>query len=261
MSNTSELRGIYTLWLRECRRFVRDRSRLIGSLITPVLWLVIFGTGLGASFASQPGNAHLKYSYPQFLLPGIIGQALLFTAMFLGISVIWDRQFGFMKEILVAPVSRVSIYIGKMLGVGTGCIFQGIIVLALGFVIGVPLGIFSLLGAFGLMVLITVGLVCIGLIIASLMKSLESFGTIATFVNMPMFFFSGALFPVGNLPWWLQWAFYLNPLTYGVDALRSVILGSAWTNPVLPLGVEIVIICVFDVIAIAVGTYAFSRQQ
>jgi ABC-2 type transport system permease protein len=259
MSQMSELRGIYTLWLREVRRFVRDRSRLIGSLITPVLWLVIFGTGLGSSMGSFV--AHTGYNYQQFLLPGIIGQALLFTAMFLGISVIWDRQFGFMKEILVAPISRVSIYIGKMLGVGTGCIIQGIIVLALGFVIGVPLGLTTIGISLVLMVLIAVGLVCIGLIIASLMTSLESFGTIATFVNMPMFFFSGALFPVGNLPDWLQWAFYLNPLTYGVDALRAVILGSAWTQHVLPLSVEIVIICVFDIVAIAVGTFTFSKRQ
>jgi ABC-2 type transport system permease protein len=148
-----------------------------------------------------------------------------------------------------------------MLGVGTGCIVQGVIVLALGFVIGVPLGLVSLGESFALMMLITIGLTCIGLIIASLMKSLESFGTIATFVNMPMFFFSGALFPVGNLPGWLQWAFYLNPLTYGVDAMRTVILGSAWTQQVLPLGTEIAIICAFDLVAIAVGTYAFSRQQ
>ncbi len=181
--------------------------------------------------------------------------------MFLGISVIWDRQFGFMKEYLVAPISRVSIYIGKMLGVGTGCIFQGIIVLALGFVIGVPLGIVSLGEAFVMMLLIAIGLVCIGLIIASLMTSLESFGTIATFVNMPMFFFSGALFPVSNLPNWLQWAFYLNPLTYGVDALRSIILGSVWTQTVLPLGTEIVIICLFDAVAILIGTYTFSKRQ
>jgi ABC-2 type transport system permease protein len=256
----SELRGIYTLWLREVRRFLRDRSRLIGSLVTPVLWLVIFGTGLGSSIGAFAGG-HSGYSYQEFLLPGIIGQSLLFTAMFMGISVIWDRQFGFMKEILVAPISRVSIYAGKMLGVGTGCMIQGVIVLALGFLIGVPLGLVTIGVSLVLMVLITVGLVCIGLIIASLMKSLESFGTIATFVNMPMFFFSGALFMVKSLPWWLQWAFYVNPLTYGVDALRTVILGSAWTQPVLPLGVEVIIICAFDLLVIAVGTYTFSKQQ
>jgi ABC-2 type transport system permease protein len=180
--------------------------------------VVIFGTGLGASMGAF--TSHSGYTYQEFLLSGIIGQSLLFTAVFMGISVIWDRRFGFMKEILVAPVSRVSIYIGKMLGVGTGCMFRGVIVLALGFIIGVPLGLATIGMAFLIMVLITAVLVCIGLIIASMMKSLESFGTIATFVNMPMFFFSGALFPVSNLPQWLQWAFYLNSLTYGVDALN-----------------------------------------
>ncbi|HMK45363.1 MAG TPA: ABC transporter permease [Methanocella sp.] len=249
----SELRGIYCLWLREVRRFLRDRSRLIGSVITPILWLVIFGTGLRFSLSS-PG-----FNYQEFLFPGILGQTLLFTAMFMGISVIWDRQFGFMKEILVAPISRTSIFTGKMLGVGTSAMIQGLIVLALGAIIGVPLGLYQLGMAIPLMALITVGLVCIGLILASLMTSLESFGTIATFVNMPMFFLSGALFPVSVLPLWLKWAFYLNPLTYGVDALRTVIM-SGW-QPLLPLQYDILIICIFDLAVIVVGTYAFSRRS
>ena len=249
----SELRGIYSLWLREVRRFLRDRSRLIGSVITPVLWLVIFGTGLRFSLGI-PG-----FNYQEFLFPGILGQTLLFTAMFMGISVIWDRQFGFMKEILVAPISRTSIFTGKMLGVGTSAMIQGLIVLALGVIIGVPLGFYQLGMAIPLMMLIAVGLVCMGLILASLMTSLESFGTIATFVNMPMFFLSGALFPVSVLPLWLKWAFYLNPLTYGVDALRTVIM-SGW-QPLLPLQYDVLIICAFDLVAIAVGTYTFSRRQ
>lgn len=258
----SEFRGIYTLWLREVKKFVRDRSRLVSSLITPILWLVIFGTGLGSSMGNLAG--HAGYNYQQFLLPGIIGQSILFTAMFLGISVIWDRQFGFMKEILVAPISRVSIFIGKMLGVGTSSMIQGMIVLALGFFIGVPLGLYAIGVSLVLMALITVGMVCLGLIIASLMTSLESFGTIATFVNLPMFFLSGALFPVTVLPVWLKWAFYINPLTYGVDALRWVILGNSWSASnlaVSSLGVDILLIVAFDIVAIVIGTYTFSRQQ
>jgi ABC-2 type transport system permease protein len=156
---------------------------------------VIFGGGLGLSISAATG-----LNYTQFLLPGIIAQTLLFTAIFLGISVIWDRQFGFMKEILVAPISRISIFAGKMFGVGTAAIIQGVIVIALGFIIGVPLSLYAVGLAIPLMIIITVGLTCIGLIIASLMTSLESFGTIVTFVNMPMFFLSGALFPVTNLP-------------------------------------------------------------
>jgi ABC-2 type transport system permease protein len=251
----SELRGIYTLWNREVLRFIRERTRLISSVITPILWLVIFGTGLGLSMGSHTG-----FNYQQFIFPGIIGQTLLFTAMFMGISVIWDRQFGFMKEILVAPISRLSIYIGKMLGVGTGAMIQGIIVFALGFLIGIPITAAMFLEVLPLMVLITIGLVCIGLVIASILNSLENFGAIMTFVNMPMFFLSGALFPVATLPSWLSWVFYLNPLTYDVDALRAITMGSQWQT-IFPFWQELVIIVVFDAAMIVIGSYLFSRTK
>lgn len=172
---------------------------------------------------------------------------------------IWDRQFGFMKEILVAPIGRISIFAGKMFGVGTAAIFQGIIVIILGVIIGVPLTLIAIGLALPLMIIITIGLTCIGLIIASLMTSLESFGTIVTFVNMPMFFLSGALFPVTNLPLWIKWAFYINPLTYGVDALRTVMI-SGW-HSLIPLYYEILIICVFDLLVVIIGTYLFSHRQ
>ena len=227
---------------------------MISSVITPVLWLVIFGGGLGLSISASTG-----FNYTQFLLPGIIAQTLLFTAIFLGISVIWDRQFGFMKEILVAPISRVSIFAGKMFGVGTAAIIQGIIVIILGFLIGVPLSLYAVSLAIPLMIIITIGLTCIGLVIASLMTSLESFGTIVTFVNMPMFFLSGALFPVTNLPAWIRWTFYINPLTYGVDALRGVMI-SGW-HTLLPLEYDILIICAFDLVMVVIGTYLFSKRQ
>jgi ABC-2 type transport system permease protein len=226
---------------------------LISSIITPVLWLVIFGGGLGLALSST------GFNYTQFLLPGIIAQTLLFTSIFLGISVIWDRQFGFMKEILVAPIGRISIFAGKMFGVGTAAMFQGIIVIILGFIIGIPLTLAAVSSAIPLMILITVGLTCIGLILASLMSSLESFGTIVTFVNLPMFFLSGALFPVTTLPSWIKWAFYINPLTYGVDSLRTVML-SGW-HSLMPLYYEILIICIFDFFVVIIGTYLFSNRQ
>ncbi|AXV37511.1 MAG: ABC transporter permease [Methanobacteriaceae archaeon] len=249
----SEFRGISALWRRELKRFVRDRARLISSIFSPVLWLVIFGGGLGLSLSKS------GFNYTQFLLPGIIAQTLLFTAIFLGISVIWDRQFGFMKEILVAPISRVSIFVGKMFGVGSAALIQGLIVIVLGIIIGVPLTLYSISLALPLMILITVGLTCIGLIIASLITSLESFGTIVTFVNMPMFFLSGALFPINNLPSWIKWAFYINPLTYGVDALRGVMI-NGWQT-IMPIHIDLLIICSFDVVMIIIGTYLFSKRQ
>ncbi|MDD1753797.1 MAG: ABC transporter permease [Methanotrichaceae archaeon] len=251
----SELRGIYSLWFREIKRYLRERTRIISSFVQPLLWLVIFGAGLGSVMPSSAG-----FSYQEFIFPGIICQTLLFTSMFMGISVIWDRQFGFLKEILVAPISRVSIFIGKMLGVSTDSMIQGTIVLMLGFLIGISINLQMVIVAIPLMLLITLGLVCIGLTLASFMDSLESFGTIMTFVNLPMFLLSGALFPVNNLPSWLQWVVYIDPLTYDVDALRTVILGSAYVS-LFPFYIDMIVIMVFDAVMIFVGTYAFSLRK
>jgi ABC-2 type transport system permease protein len=219
------------------------------------LWLVIFGAGLGSSIEARTG-----VNYQEFIFPGIICQTLLFTSMFMGISVIWDRQFGFLKEILVAPISRVSIFTGKMLGVSIDYMIQGMIVFSLGFIIGIKITLPMVMIVVPLMLLITLGFVCIGLTLASFMNSLESYGTIMTFVNLPMFFLSGALFPVNNLPSWLQWAVYINPLYYDVEAMRTVILSSIYTSP-SPYYINILIILVFDGIMIIVGTSAFSLRK
>ncbi|HUI39699.1 MAG TPA: ABC transporter permease [Methanothrix sp.] len=251
----SELRGILSLWKREIMRYLRDRTRVASSFFQPLLWLVIFGTGLGSSIRVGVGM-----NYQEFIFPGIIGQTLLFTSMFMGISLIWDRQFGFLKEILVAPISRISIFIGKMLGVSTDSMIQGMIVMLLGFLIGIRITLPMVLEVVPLMVLITLGMACIGLTLASFMDSLESYGTIMTFVNMPMFFLSGALFPVNNLPAWLQWVVYIDPLTYGVDALRAIILGSAHVSP-FPFYMDLAIIIAFDGFMILAGTYAFSMRK
>ncbi|MGD6808301.1 MAG: ABC transporter permease [Candidatus Bathyarchaeia archaeon] len=252
----TELRGIYTLWLREIKRFIRDRARVIISFIQPLLWLVVFAAGFGARIAI-PG-----INYQQFLFPGIIGQTLLFTSMFMGISVIWDKEFGFMKEILVAPISRFSIFLGKMLGDSTAAMLQGVIVFAFGFILGIPFNPVTLLAALPVMLLITFGLVSIGLIIASFIGSLENFGAIQTFINLPLFFLSGALFPTTgpDVPTWMQIASAFNPLTYGVDALRTVILGSVWT-PIQPLAVNLAVLGIFDIVMIGIGTWAFSRMK
>jgi ABC-2 type transport system permease protein len=252
----TELRALYTLWLREIKRFIRDRVRIIISFVQPLLWLVVFAAGFGARLII-PGT-----DYQQFLFPGIIGQTLLFTAMFMGVSVIWDREFGFMKEVLVAPVSRFTIFIGKMFGDSTAALLQGVIVFAFGFILGIPFNPLTLLAALPVMLLITFGLVSVGLILASFMGSLENFGAIQTFINLPLFFLSGALFPIAGagVPEWMQVAAAFDPLTYGVDALRTVILGSAWT-PLHPLYVNIGVIAVFDVAMVAVGTWAFSRMK
>ncbi len=250
----SEIRGIYTLWLREVKRYTREKTRLISSFFQPVIWLVIFGSGMRFS----TGVAGI--SYRQFIFPGIIGQTLLFTSMFMGISVIWDREFGFMKEILVAPISRTSVFIGKMLGGSTDAVAQGSIVFLFGFLVGVRFDLEAFLLSIPLMIIITFGLVSIGLVLASVMESLESFGVIQTFVNLPIFFLSGALFPLEHVPKWLQWFSIIDPLTYGVDALRTIILKESWT-PLFPIELDILVILAFDGLMIIIGTLVFNRRR
>lgn len=252
----TEIRGIYTLWLREIKRYLRDRARIVSSFVQPLLWLAIFGSGIRFS-QTQVGNLTTQ----QFIFPGIIGQTLLFTSMFMGISVIWDKEFGFMKEILVAPVSRFSVFIGKMLGDSTDAVIQGIIVFVLGLLLGIRLNPLMFLEVLPIMILITFGLVSIGLTVASFLDSLESFGVIQSFINLPLFFLSGAIFPIrGDIPTWLQIASSFNPLTYGVDTLRTIVLGGAW-QPLHPLYYNILIVCFFDVAMITIGTLAFSRRK
>jgi len=252
----TEIRAFYTLAVREVRRYLRDRVRIISSFVTPLLWLVIFGTGVRLQL-SVPG-----VSYQQYIFPGIIGQTLLFTSMFMGISVLWDREFGFMKEILVAPVSRTTVFLGKMLGDSTDAMIQGIIVFVLGFLLGMDVSLTTFLEILPLMLIMTFGIVSIGLTIASFLGSLEGFGTVQSFINFPLFFLSGALFPLrgADIPGWLTAISELNPLTYGVDALRTIVLGPAW-QPLSPLGFDVGVMVAFDIVMILVGTLAFRRMK
>jgi len=249
----SELRKIYGLWYREVLRYWREKSRIISSFILPLLWLVIFGSGMRG--IELPG----AQSYQTYIFPGILGMTLLFTSVFSGISVIWDREFGFLKEILVAPVSRASIVIGKALGSGTSALIQGSILLPLSFLVGVHLSPLSFLILIPTMVLISIGLVCIGLLIASMITSMEGFNFIMSLVIMPMFFTSGALFPLTSAPGWLRGFSYVNPLTYGVDVLRWATFSG--TNPLLPIYVEFIILALFATAMIAACSYTFNIRR
>jgi ABC-2 type transport system permease protein len=247
----TEARAIYTLWLREVKRYFRERVRPISSFVQPALWLLIFGSAI---------RFPTTIPYQEFIYPGIIAQTMLFTSMFMGVSVIWDREFGFLKEILVAPISRSSIFLGKMLGNSTDALIQGAITFMLGFIIQVPINLLVFLMALPIMVILTFGLVCIGLTIASSMTSLESFGVIQSFVTLPIFFTSGALFSTASAPAWLQVVTYFNPMTYGVDALRTVILGDALPH-MFPLYFDILVVGGFDLAMIFVGTRMFGRRK
>lgn len=248
-----ELEGIYTIWLRENKRFVRYRSRILTSVVTPLLWLLIFGTGLGSAVRFGGGVG----GYQAFIFPGIIGQTVLFTAVFSGVSVIIDRQYGFLKEILVAPISRPAIVFGKALGISTTAMIQGLILLLLSFLVGIQMTPEIFIQSAVVILLISLGLAGLGLLIASFTDSMEGFNLILSFIVLPIFLLSGALFPVTNLPSWLQVAVYLDPLTYGVDALRAIILKTS----VLPLYVSVVVVSLFALIMVLLSAFVFSRRE
>ncbi|MBN2067863.1 MAG: ABC transporter permease [Candidatus Diapherotrites archaeon] len=244
--------GIYILWRREIIRFFRSKSRVVGSLGMPFFFLAILGTGLNNAFAI-PGQGN----YLQFITPGIIGMVLMFGSMFSGITVLMDRQFGFLKETLVAPISRTSIVIGKALGGATTAIVQGAIILGVAMLLGAqvqPANI-ALLAAF--MVLISVAFVSLGTAIASVMEDMHGFQLIMNFLIMPLFFLSGALFPLSSAPEFLQAASMLDPLTYGVDGLRFLLLGSSE----IPFAVSLAVLTGFCAAFIALAAFLFSRIE
>ena len=250
----SELEGIYTIWLREFKRFIRYRSRILTSVVTPLIWLLIFGTGLGSAVRF---GGNIAGGYQAFIYPGIIGQTILFTAIFSGVSVIIDRQYGFLKEILVAPITRPSIIFGKAIGISTAAVIQGVILLVLSFLVNVQMTPMIFLATFLLMIPISVGLAGVGLLIASFMDSMEGFNLIMSFVVLPMFLLSGALFPVTGLPTILQGAVYLDPLTYGVDALRQIILGYG----AIPLYISVSVILIFAVVMVFLAAFMFNLKE
>jgi ABC-2 type transport system permease protein len=192
-----ELGGVYAVWLREVKRYVRDRSRIVTAVISPLVWLILFGLGF-AGFFSQSGGVN----YIDYLFPGIVAQALMFSGVFIGISALFDRQFGFLKEMLIAPIRRVSVFSGKMLGGATDALIQGTIILILSFLFSVTISPTQFLECLPVMFLITVSFVSLSLVIASRMKTFEGFGLIVNLINLPLFFSSGAMFPVQPLPSW-----------------------------------------------------------
>ncbi|MEM5777221.1 MAG: ABC transporter permease [Candidatus Aenigmatarchaeota archaeon] len=248
-----ELEAMYTIWLREIKRYLRAKERIISSLAMPIFWFLIFGSGM--NIAMRLANAEVKYS--DYIAPGIIAMALLFTSVSSGVSVIWDREFGFLKEMLVAPISRKSIVIGKSLGGATTALLQGLMIIGLSALFGVKFSLFSLVILLPVMLLISIGFVSVGLIIGSLMETLEGFQLIMNFVVMPLFFLSGALFPIENLPSFLRVLSFLDPLTYGVDMMRNIIIGVSH----LPVYISFTVIFLFTLTNSIIASLIFDKKQ
>jgi ABC-2 type transport system permease protein len=247
------MNSIHILWLRQLKRYFRSRSRIIGSLGQPILFLIAFGFGLGPTFAKAgQGN------YLEFIAPGIISMSILFTAIFSGIEIIWDRQFGFLKEVLVAPVTRWQIMIGRTLGGATVAVFQGLIVLVISLFFGFKIETFTLIPQMLIfMILIALLFTALGTAIASILTDMQGFQLIMNFLIMPIFFLSGALFPLAGLPKAIQTVVSINPLSYGVDGLRGAVTGVFNFG----LTVDLAVLSLATALLIGIGTYLFSKIQ
>ncbi len=263
----ANLRGVYIIWYRDLLRYSRDRARIVASLGQPLLFLVVFGSGLSASLGmgvtQQVGNV----SYVRFLYPGIIAMAVLFTSIFSAISIVWDREFGFLRELLVAPVSRASVVLGKALGGSTIAMLQGAILLILAPILGVRLNPFNTLELLAIMFLTAFAISSMGILIASRLQTMESFQMIINFLVMPMFFLSGAFFPLRGLPGWMSVLTRADPVAYGVDPMRRALLGSTLA-PGIRIGsyhlgtwADVGILAVFALIALSLAMRAFESTE
>jgi len=247
----TELDGLYALWYREFKVFLREKSRIVSSLFTPLLWIVVFGGGLGSSVSLGGTN------YQVFIFPGILTMTILFSSIFFGLYIVWDKKIDFFKEVLVAPLSRLTIFAGKTLGGCTDALIQGSLMLAFGVILGISYSIQMVVQALIFMLVLAAAVVSIGLIIGSFMESPEGFNLIISFLVFPLFFLSGALFPIDNLPSWLRAFTTLNPVTYAVDGIRGVMLGMS-TFPVM---MDFGVLLGFAVVMIVIGSIAFSRMK
>ena len=247
------MKTIYIMWLRELKRYFRSKSRMLGSLGQPILFLLALGYGLGPTF-QKAGEGN----YIQFLAPGIIGMTIIFTAIFSGIQIIWDRQFGFLKETLVAPVSRFNIMIGRTLGGATIATLQGFIVFLLSLLAGFrPQNWVLIFPTILVMLLVALLFTALGTAIASQLEDMQGFQLIMNFLVMPLFFLSGALFPLTGLPKVLIAVTKFDPLSYGIDAFRILLVNLGHYSLALDIGVLAVITLAF----LSLGSYLFSKIQ
>ena len=245
--------AIYILWLREVKRYSRSRAQIVASLGQPLLYLLALGFGMGPVF-EKAGHG----SYLQFVAPGVIGMSVLFSSIFSGIGLLWDRQFGFLKETLVAPVPRLHIMIGRTLGGATVAMLQGTLVLVVCLIAGFrPAFISTLPLALLFMALISVVFAALGTLIGSALQNMQGFQLIMNFLVMPMYFLSGALYPLAGLPRVLAAITRVDPLTYGVDGLRGAFIGTAHFG----VATNASVLGVFAAVFLVLGAYSFSKIQ
>jgi ABC-2 type transport system permease protein len=258
------LKGAYTIWYRDIVCFFRDRLRIVVSMGQPLLFLFVFGGGLSGAMSDFGGGG---VDFRQFMFPGILAMTILFTSIFSAVSIVWDREFGFLKEVMVAPVSRTAVALGKVAGGSTIAMFQGVIVLVLAPVIGVTLTWDQVLILIGLMLMLAAMMTSLGILIAARQRSMEGFQVMMQFILMPMFFLSGALFPLRGVPLWMNWLSTVDPMTYGVDPLRQVALRESVSAPALaalrlhPIATDVVIMAGLGLLFVVPAVYLFGKTD
>lgn len=260
---TDDLRAIEIVWRRELIRFFRIRARALTALIQPIVFLFILGTGLSSLVSSRASGINFR----TFMFPGVLTMTVLFTAIFSAISIVWDREFGFLKEVMVAPVSRTAVALGKVAGGATVAMFQGAVALLLAPVVGVKLSIDQIVSIVGLMLLLATVMTSFGILIAARQKSMEGFQMMMNFLLMPMFFLSGAFFPLRGVPPWMAWLSTIDPVTYGVDSLRQAVLRRSVPAEMLsaltvhPMATNVFVMALLSVAFIIPAVWQFSRQE
>lgn len=247
----NELDAMMALTWRDLVRFLRDRSQVLGALARPVLWLVFMGKGLRASVPAIGGT-----DYQHFVFAGAIAMAVLFGGMFQGVTIIWDREFGFLKEVLVAPVSRVTIVLGKTLSGTAVTIVQGCLTLVFAPLVGVHLGLASLAALVAVIVLLSLAMNALGVVVATRMQTFEGFGVISNFVIMPLYFLSGGVFPVEHLPRWMSLLVHANPVTYGVDLMRHALV----QHTAFAVGLDLAVLASFAAAMVLLSLLWFRRE-
>jgi len=261
----NNLRGVYTIWYRDILRIWHDKMRMIGSLILPILFLVGFGSGLSARMGLlAPG-----IDFTQFMFPGIIGMTVLMSSFMAGVSVVWDREFGFLKEVLVAPISRASVAAGKTLGAATVALLQGIIILLFAPLVGISLSAGTVLALLPLMFLLAASMGSLGVLLATRIRSMEAFQAVMQMLMFPVVFLSGAFFPLQGLPVWMNILVKINPATYGIAPIRQVVLGVPPGSPFsvnlfghnMSLWENVTVLAVFGAAMILLAMWSFSSQE
>ncbi len=267
-----DLRAIKIVWQRELIRFFQDRPRIVSSLLQPILFLFVLGTGLSTLASGGTGGLSLR----TFMFPGVLAMATMFTAIFSAGSIVWDREFGFLREMLVAPVRRSAIVLGKCLGGASVATFQGLIVLSLAGLVGVPYRLSLFLTLVGELLLLSFTLTAVGVIVAARMRSIQTFFAMTQVFLMPMFFLSGALYPLSNLPAWLHVLTRIDPLTYVVDPMRRAVFahlslspalvhrlspGVTWGSWHVPTPVELILVAAMAVALLIGGVVQFRRAE